>query len=217
MRMFAWAWRMDPCLQTVTRTISRMLPGEHDARGLSPHTHSAVTFASRGDQRRAAAGPGAESARTSREGKDLAGGTSGRGVRQIRFAAARRTSRRRHECQQRDQGSAEPAWTPPPPLPVPPDPLAPFALPLAPAVRTGGVTRQQPVHRSPAAPMTGTRPRICLREAARVAVPERPGPARVPDPRRRNDGGRLVRVRWFWIRLGPRRWCLLPGPGRGRQ
>ena len=70
-RVFACAGRTDALRPTAT-TDDQNAPGEHHARRLGPHTHSAVTFLPRGDQRRDAAGPDAEGT-NQWEGKDLRG------------------------------------------------------------------------------------------------------------------------------------------------
>ena len=80
-------------------------PGEHHARGLRPHTHSAVTFLPRGSAPDAA-GPDAEGTNR-QEGKDL----SGRHLRQVRppdrhrRGTTRQPQQDQHE--QRDQGSTD--------------------------------------------------------------------------------------------------------------
>ena len=91
-------------------------PGEHDARGLRPRMHSAVTFLPRGSAPDAA-GPDAEGTNR-QEGKDL----SGRHLRQVRTPdrLRRGTTRQAQQDQseQRDQGSTNATLHPAPAAPA---------------------------------------------------------------------------------------------------
>src|SRR6202046_618094 len=106
MRMFAWVWRMDPCLQTVTRTISRMLQASTTHADLV-HIRTVLSLSFLRGSAPGVAWPGRRRQETVREGKDL----GRRHLRQVgtpdslRVGAAYQPQQ--HEGQQRGQSGAK--------------------------------------------------------------------------------------------------------------